>query len=65
MEGSQVLWPICIAIDEYPYVREALIDFEWHSGMAISQKQKSIRSLHKTVTEQLKYLKYLPKARIH
>ena len=27
-------------------VEELLIEFEWHAGMAVSQKQKSIRSLH-------------------
>ncbi len=27
-------------------VEEKLIDFKWHSGFAVSQKQKSIQSLH-------------------
>jgi len=27
-------------------VKELLVDFEWYPGMAVSQKQKSIRSLH-------------------
>lgn len=27
-------------------VETVLVDFNWHAGMAISQKQKSIRSLH-------------------
>lgn len=31
-----------------PYigVKEPLVEFDWHPGMAVSQKQKSIRSLH-------------------
>jgi type I restriction enzyme M protein len=51
--------PVFIVIDEYPYVKEELIDFEWHKGMAASQKQKSVRSLHKAAKEQLEKLKIL------
>ena len=53
------LRPIFIAIDEYPYVKEELIDFEWHKGMAVSQKQKSVRSLHNAAKEQIEELKIL------
>lgn len=53
------LRPIFIAIDEYPYVKEELIDFEWHKGMAVSQKQKSVCSLHKAAKEKLGYLEIL------
>ena len=30
-------------------VREVLLDFEWHPGFAVSQKQRSIRALHEAV----------------
>jgi len=32
--------------DEGPLVKEMLVEFHWHPGMAVSQKQKSVRSLH-------------------
>lgn len=33
--------------NDEPYYKEELVDFNYFSGFAISQKQKSIRSLHK------------------
>jgi selenocysteine lyase/cysteine desulfurase len=51
--------PVFIVTDAYPYVKEKLIDFEWHKGMAISQKQKSVRSLHEAAKEQLEQLNIL------
>lgn len=30
----------------YPYIKEIIIEFEWYSGFAKSQAQKSIQSLH-------------------
>jgi hypothetical protein len=53
------LRPVFIGIDEYPYVKEEMIDFEWHKGMAASQKQKSIASLHKAAKEQFAHLDIL------
>jgi len=51
--------PVFIVTNEYPYVKEELIDFEWHKGMAVSQKQKSVRFLHKAAKEQVDQLKIL------
>lgn len=31
---------------EHALVRQALVDFRWHPGFSISQKQKSVRDLH-------------------
>ncbi|QYJ71024.1 hypothetical protein K0H59_18705 [Shewanella sp. FJAT-51649] len=39
--------PVFIALHDRVGVRESLIDFKWHSGFAVSQKQKSIQSLHR------------------
>lgn len=33
------------------YIREIEVDFEWFPGMSIIQKQKSIDSLHKAISE--------------
>lgn len=33
--------------DKFPFVKEIMISFEWHSGLAKTQAQKSIASLHK------------------
>ena len=30
------------------------VEFEWHPGMAVSQKQRSIQSLHENAKETLK-----------
>lgn len=40
------LRPIFSPIDKSPFVKEELIDFTWHKGRELSQKQESIRSLH-------------------
>jgi len=34
------------------FVREIPIEFRWHAGMSVSQKQKSIASLHTAIHEQ-------------
>jgi len=39
--------PIFIPLDDYPYVEEREFEFEWFPGFAITQAQKSIRSLHR------------------
>lgn len=38
--------PIFLSCKDYPFFRELLIEFEWFSGFAKSQAQKSIASLH-------------------
>lgn len=38
--------PIFIPASEPPFFREVGITFEWHSGFSLSQKRKSIESLH-------------------
>lgn len=38
--------------DSFPFVKEMLINFEWHSGMAKVQAQKSIASLHEAAAKQ-------------
>jgi DNA-dependent RNA polymerase auxiliary subunit epsilon len=38
--------------DSFPFVREMLINFEWHSGLAKVQAQKSIASLHEAAAKQ-------------
>src|SRR5437016_2509268 len=41
--------PIFIPLtDGQPGVQEKLLEFKWYPGMSVSQKQKSIRELHKT-----------------
>ena len=35
------------------------VEFEWHPGMAVSQKQRSIRSLHENAKKTLKLNKIL------
>lgn len=39
--------PVFIPIEEFPYVREENLDFEWYPGFSMTQAQKTIRSLHK------------------
>lgn len=38
--------PVFVPSSEAPFVSEVPVDFTWYSGFAISQKQKSIDSLH-------------------
>jgi hypothetical protein len=42
------------AVDGTSLVREISIEFKWHPGMAASQKQKSIRSLHESARTRAK-----------
>jgi hypothetical protein len=41
------------------FVTQKEIDFKWHSGLAVSQKQKSIRSLHEESKKKLNINKVL------
>lgn len=42
--------PVYIPVNEkYLFVKTELIDFTWFPGMSVSQKQKSIDSLHEAV----------------
>ena len=38
--------PVFIPLKEVVGVQEKNIDFKWHSGFAVSQKQKSIKEMH-------------------
>jgi len=38
--------PIFIPNSDYPFFSEVLVNFEWHPGLAFSQKQKNVFSLH-------------------
>lgn len=38
--------PVFMVFNEKPFYKETIIDFEYFSGFALSQKQKSIDSLH-------------------
>jgi hypothetical protein len=38
--------PIFIPLHAGSFVEERMLDFTWHAGFAVSQQQKSIRSLH-------------------
>ncbi|EOB3674069.1 hypothetical protein ACHELX_000877 [Vibrio vulnificus] len=51
--------PIFISSDIFPFVDENTIDFEWHKGLAASQKKKSIKSLHTVALERFKDLTIL------
>lgn len=39
--------PVFIPKNEYPYVREEILEFQWFPGFSKTQAQKSIRSLHR------------------
>ncbi len=39
--------------DGETYVKTEMVEFEWFAGMAVSQKQKSIASLHSAATQEL------------
>ncbi len=45
--------------NEYPIYREVEVEFEYFSGFAVSQKQKSIRSLHENIYKMNQSLKVL------
>lgn len=46
--------PVYLPCAEGAYlVKTQAVDFQWHAGMAISQKQKSIAALHLSACEQL------------
>jgi len=44
--------PIFLPASEPPYFLEVLVEFQWHPGFSISQKQKSVRSLHCAAMQQ-------------
>ena len=41
--------PAYLVIDSQ--VKEEFFDFEWHPGMSVQQKQKSIREFHKAINK--------------
>ena len=48
--------PVFVTSDTYPFVDEKIIDFEWHKGLAVTQKKKSIKSLHTAALEKFNEL---------
>ena len=40
--------PVFVSLSSYPYFKQIEVEFEFHSGFALVQKQKSINSLHKS-----------------
>jgi len=46
------LRPIFIPLANYPFVGEKVIEFKWYPGLAKSQAQKSIQSLHNSAANQ-------------
>nr|WP_314447887.1 hypothetical protein [uncultured Lachnoanaerobaculum sp.] len=44
--------PIFIATDTFPFYNQKSVEFRYYSGFSISQKQKSIISLHEAYKEQ-------------
>ena len=51
--------PVFIALNTFPYYKQEEIEFEYFNGFAISQKQKSIKSLHRSILEKNKELRIL------
>lgn len=43
--------PVFRPSNEYPYVTEELVEFQWHAGFAASQKQKSVQELHTRIID--------------
>jgi hypothetical protein len=41
--------PVFIPSNEFPFVKEVLVEFKWHAGFAVSQKQKSITEFHEAI----------------
>lgn len=46
-----VVRPVFIPDPDPPFVKESQVSFQWHSGFALSQKAKSIASLHNAALE--------------
>ena len=44
--------PIFFATDSPPFSGDTLLEFTWHPGFAVSQKQKSINELHQAAVSQ-------------
>lgn len=40
------------------FIEEVSVDFKWHSGFAITQKQKSIKELHDSYMKEYGQVKY-------
>ncbi len=43
--------PVFVSKQEYPYYNQIGVEFEFHTGFALVQKQKSIASLHRSFKE--------------
>ena len=55
--------PAFLAIEEKPFFKEVNIDFEFYTGFAITQKHKSIDSLHTAFSEKYPNLNVLEVSR--
>lgn len=40
--------PVFVSVDQFPYYKQVNVEFDYFSGFALSQKQKSITSLHES-----------------
>lgn len=40
--------PVFVVLDQKPFYKEELVEFKYFNGFAVSQKQKSIESLHQS-----------------
>lgn len=49
---NMALRPVFLPIPTAPYVNVINVEFEWFAGFAISQKQKSIQSLHASAVKE-------------
>ena len=45
--------PIFIPSTKAPFFEKQEVDFQWHPGFSLSQKQKSVSSLHQSASESL------------
>ncbi|MFT6920411.1 MAG: hypothetical protein ACJA2G_003060 [Cognaticolwellia sp.] len=44
--------PVYRPSNEFPFVKEVLVEFKWHAGFSVSQKQKSIKEFHEAINTQ-------------
>lgn len=41
--------PVFIPLKGFPFVKEVMVEFKWHAGFSVSQKQKSIVEFHEAI----------------
>jgi hypothetical protein len=52
--------PVFVPSINRPWVRRETVEFTWHPGLSVSQKQKSIASLHAAASSMLQVSAILP-----